>query len=330
MNAEHPHYSRNRVLKQAGWSSSGVTARLVARGLYCRVKGNALPGDMVGLPSGKRRPCMGFSASSRRSLVGKVLSLPEGVLVGGVCFVSLTFSDDVLPASGVEVKRRLRALSARFGRAFPDGWLIWKQEIERRKSGPNLGGLVPHFHMVVGGTGLDESDLWLWFVEHWLQVNDCENPDAVNGVDCVETYGGKDGVVWYLTKYMGKRVEREIAEEYGWAGRMWGIWGRRNLPLGSPIEVEFDYWVMVEYRRLVRSWLRSRGMSGVRYAKHIARQRSHYGYQLWGMPERVVLRLVSHAVELAYGVSSVRCRQVVERWSILEDWRIELQEVLER
>jgi hypothetical protein len=257
--------------------------------------------------------------------MGRVLVMGKALLEG-TGFLTLTWSDNVLPADGHEAKRLLDAFGKRYKRAFPGGWFIWKEEIKRRKMGACRGLLVPHYHLIVGGHGLSQSGFWGWAIVNWMAVNDNENPDAwLHGVKFRETYGGYRGVSSYLAKYMGKRVEREIAEEYGWHGRCWGIVGRENMPWAVENESEIDQKQAVQLKRLSRAWLKSKGARG--YAKKLASQPPEYGYELWGFPDSEASRLVKHACRLAYGGPGL---VLVERYSIGDDWEVRLEDVVER
>jgi len=326
MSVSAPYGSTNQNTKQA-WRLDGEkdTGVVAVQGLRLRVKGWRT--DEPPPATGNKSAVMGFSASSQRSLVGRILSVTESLLMVGTGFLTLTFSDWAMPPDAVVAKRVLDTFLKRFRRAFPAGWIVWKQEIARRKSGDLRGMLFPHYHALVGGHGLSETAFLKWSIRNWLEVvGDDQEQSRRHGVKYRATFGGYRGVTRYLTKYLGKRVEREVAEEYGWMGRCWGIIGRENFPADGTRAAEIGLREMVYLRRLARGWLKSRGWSGRRYARRIARQPQNNGYELWGLPAAEGARMVQHAWELSRGQVSL-VAQRVERWSIIDDGEIELQDV---
>lgn len=253
---------------------------------------------------GVRAAVSDFSPASRRRLQQVFCSLGGDVMLSS-WFASLTWDDTCIP-DGPEVKRCIDVLSKRLLRAFPSMCVIWKVEVQSRKSGAFVGRPVPHLHLViVSHSDTNMLDFHAWLRLAWHEVVGTVNPAHLGKGGChiEHAYGSLRKVSWYVSKYTSKSGDPQLLASFGWIGRWWGILNRKQLPLAAETQIILEGQMLVEFNRLVRGWL-SRSRSGRRYARRLARQSTKIGYCLMGIPSAEVHRMVYHAVDLANSFNS--------------------------
>jgi len=104
---------------------------------------------------------------------------------------------------------------------------------------------------VVTSTGKDVevSPCALWWCECSGQADD---NDALAASVRVEKLRDYRGVMSYCAKYIGKSSDDNGEGEVVLDGRVWGIAGRRFLPLGVPIQLALDEQGSIDWARLAR------------------------------------------------------------------------------
>jgi len=199
--------------------------------LPCRGAGGGKRGRVKGLSRGARGRLMGCLASIRTDErsplpISEWISLPEGN--GLPLFVTRTFPD-VVPSAGA-----CRELDDRYfkrlGRRFSTAGVVWRRELQVRKSGVNVGKWVPHLHEQVWGVPRcfpckAERGEWVEFVRG----------TDVDGVEVWDTH---------LAFLDGSGVK-----QWRWRGRLFG--GQDS----------FDAW-------LARAWFELVGSGDVDHFQH--------------------------------------------------------------
>lgn len=295
-----PNGSMARPEAQASSGALDKCTYLHAEGKIARVE--LYPGGLrvrvLGLSQvggGIRGKVFGKSRQARRRQMITMMQLRP---VGAVYFVTLTLSDELLRRGytsqqvAVWLKLKLRALQMRFVRQWPQGWALWGEEWQSRKSGEFLGVLMPHVHLIVGGVGvvgLDRDGYLLaddlektaaalqlqhWFKENWADVCGLDDQHRRRGAD-VQELDSRRKVFAYIAKYTGKVLDQPVDAGTGeliHTGRMWGYWNKAAMPLFEAYEWELTRSEFVAFRRLAKRWLKARGgRSSRRYARWVAR-----------------------------------------------------------
>lgn len=242
----------------------------------------------------------------------------------------LSWSDDCLPITGLEVKRCLHQLQVEMRKYFPDFCIIWRCELELRKMGDFSGTWQPHVHFVVASHGegceADKYELDLARVrscsgavvaEHepgcsyrafceWLPVawhriigsSDPQNLVMGRGWHLQPSYGTPRALAWYVSKYVTKVADGAALQSFAWSGRWWGVFNRSRLPVAQSYEVPLTEYEAIQLNRLGRAWLR-RWPSARHFARKVAGFCGHVGFGALGLPADVAVRMICHAVDLA-------------------------------
>jgi len=249
---------------------------------------------------GKREAVETYSSASRRRFMELFASLDAEVLLDA-WVGRLSWSDDNLP-DGEEAKRCLDTLRRDISRQYPNMCIMWRMEIESRKSGEFTGVPVPHFHYVVVSNDMTNiEDFEAWIAEVWHRITGCRDKNhAIPGIGThlQPVHGDPSRVAFYVSKYTSK-VSSEAVANFGWPGRFWGVLGRKNWPKARETKGMVSADVLKHLRRLCRAWLKSKsGKSGKRYADFVAKN-NRVGFSLIGLPSSEFNRMLHHAIKLS-------------------------------
>lgn len=204
---------------------------------------------------------------------GSVLILP-----GNTARASLDYDRlkplDTPKIDAKKVKRDIDALGKRLRRFRGFQGLLWKMEMEPRKSGALLGALVPHFHLIVLFKQPQQVRVFRrWLALAWFEVVGSGDPKHRRaGTQALVCYDGRSGKLFsYLGKYMGKAWDGAGTH----TGRAWGKQG--DLELAAPVLIRttaVKSWA--QFLRIVRQWgKRSKYLAGVTLRRESFRI---YGY----------------------------------------------------
>jgi len=268
-------------------------------GVVMKVKGTG-PAPL----GGARGKVQGLSGAAGRRLWEKLSMIDSDGLLQCL-FVRLSWPDEVVPADGVAAKECLHSFRRSLFGVFPAAWFFWVMEVVPRKSGKLEGELVPHYHLILNvGQSMSVEAAHMLLVSLWqraiklptdsVSARDFNRPGV--GVDVRATYGRPEGIGWYLSKYVSKAAGQ--VEGYS-TGRMWGIYGRKNVPYAPGSQAKMDIATWIQLKRLFRGWLHHRGKSSRNYARFLARQKIGFGITIIGLPSSEGLRMLRHASELA-------------------------------
>jgi hypothetical protein len=165
-------------------------------------------------------------------------------------FVTLTLPDDrLLDARGIKVA--LDALFKRWARRDARLCAVWRVEAHPKRS-IAAGRPVPHVHLLVWGAWIDREQLSL----DWAEIVDAPDFERhlASGTK-VESIRSFRGVCSYAAKYISKVSDVSLGDD---AGRVWGIFNKRALPIGRSVVVKIDAAQCVEVVRRVKQMLADR------------------------------------------------------------------------
>lgn len=220
-----------------------------------------------------------FSRRSRKRMLEMLAKLRDA---SGGYFVTLTYPGrfDWSPS---DCKRHLHNFDKAIQRRFPNCGAFWRMELKERLSGESVGQVVPHFHLLIFGAHSPS----LAYMRRWIKVTwsrIAAYPDSVPSLlrtQCDEITSRRHAAN-YASKYAAKEVVTEEFEKFEncnieW-GRHWGVFGA--LDLSAQVTVSMSGDALIQFKRLVRSWLKSKG-SG--YAKRLAHIREDFGFSAFGL-----------------------------------------------
>jgi hypothetical protein len=188
---------------------------IAARGTYVKLRGSR--GAPCG--GGLRGVVCGFSRASRKRLLDRLNQVPVDVLSSAL-FITLTFPDEYPDVA--EAKRALRRFIKRTKRVWPKSSGVWRMERVPRCSGSHVGGLAPHFHVLLFSVPWIETR---WLAQTWYESVGSGDERHLYAGTSVERVRTRDGAMHYAAKYMCK--PELAAMEH--TGRMWAVFGEAWL-----------------------------------------------------------------------------------------------------
>ena len=236
---------------------------------------------------GKRGKVAGFSKASRRRMMNIMNQQRDGV---PKTFVSLTYADEALfnkdgrrISHPADWKRHLEMLRKRIERNFPDLKGLWRIELKNRKSGEFVGKIAPHYHILIWNIDPDfvvdnGTTFEQWLQQAWFEILDTELQKHFEHGTHVSQVKSTRHAIFYVSKYVAK-MDDEFFDRY-LIGRRWGRIGQFDCTTSIELTMSFDE--MVHFRRLLASWLKSKGSD---YAKTIKRTRNDVGFSAYGLDD---------------------------------------------
>lgn len=208
------------------------------------------------LENEEQRPPRGliteFSRKSRRRLMNR-LAIIDQRRAGLPAFLSLTYPDESLPVDERTVKRHLNAFRMAYVRRFGKRPVLWRRELQTRKSGRWVGEKAPHFHLLTWGVEPTDEDRY-WCADTWVRVVGSESAEHWQVTAHAKSWFMPDswrGTLAYVSKYTAK-VSDEVC-----AGRSWGWWSPGGLPVQLlSDEIPSDAFHAV--RRVLRAYIGKR------------------------------------------------------------------------
>lgn len=191
-------------------------------------------GRTTELVGGRRGTVQTFSKASRRRLLRQVAKVRRDV---PTLFITLTYPD-IFPTDPTKWKRDLKTFAERLKRYCPEASLIWRLELQVRKSGVNEGKIAPHYHLLVYGLidskAFEIDKFRFWLSESWFQVVGSHNEKhLLAGTNCTVMRSWQ-GSMAYAAKYLTKIEENS----YENIGRHWGVYFRGDLPEAESVALE--------------------------------------------------------------------------------------------
>lgn len=190
-------------------------------------------------------------------------------------FVTLTYPGS-FEYTWQECKAHMAALRKRIMRRFHEARGIWRMEIKERLSGVSQGLPVPHYHILLFGLPYGhEAKIEAIISQMWDAIANYHDRD-VPFLRCeVTQIRSRSHAVYYASKYAAK-LDDGYDDGFG---RHWGFFGQWDETMsGRHIVTGAE---MVHLKRLMRSWLRSKGRHSV--ALLFARIRQDFGISVFGL-----------------------------------------------
>jgi hypothetical protein len=218
----------------------------------------------------KRGDVRRFTSRSRGRLMTRLATLKQSELP---LFVTTTYGASWSP-NPEDWKRDLNTLGVWLRWKYPDSSAIWKLEPQERGA--------PHYHLMIFGVHHFPWQIlavrWVEIVckislptdypvksgregaalfREWIDELDVDNAtkDFLNAGTSVKRVLSRNGVMRYASKYMGKEIGK-----FEGVGRFWGVIGRKKLPVSKVHREAVAAVVLVYVRRVVRGFLRSKGI----------------------------------------------------------------------
>jgi hypothetical protein len=259
-----------------------ITLKVYADCLVVETKQPPLPGDDLRMknrsPGGQRGNVTTFSNKSRKRLINAMTMKRAYVRP---LFITLTFPDEVwFNGLGQEdVHIALNALRKRLGRFSSDAGMLWRIELQYRKSGLHIGEVAPHIHLIVDGLTHDVAELRKLFHSWWSEI--LGMPARID----LQVAKSRRHTMYYISKYVAKfensnqcykiQTFDESAES---SGRWWGTalnWDTTPFEVIEIVQEE-----LTNIRRTVAGWLKSKNS---RYARRLKAARNDFGFTVYGL-----------------------------------------------
>jgi hypothetical protein len=178
----------------------------------------------------------GFSRKSRMRLL-KLLNSISQTDLDKCLFVTLTYHQ-----KWGDTKRDLQTFWKRLQRRYSGLWCVWKVECQKRGA--------PHFHLLIGGIDFIPSEI---VARQWTETLD-EGEKHLQAGTSTERVRKGEGAKRYASKYMGKGEDGDCFD-----GRVWGVMGRKCIPIGDRAQFLITEKEFFMYRRVIRKLLKKRG-----------------------------------------------------------------------
>jgi hypothetical protein len=215
-------------------SSITLTGNLMQlEGDFHRLRGNPNPP--------KRENCKTFSRASRLRMIKTVASLGDATPI----FVTLTYGK-TWSENPKDWKRHLNHFLTSLKYHYPQVSAIWKLEPQRRGA--------PHYHLLIYHGRIDKN----WLAINWAKATKDTSTDHINAGTRVEKLRSARGAAYYCSKYMTKASTKELPEYWSRAGRWWGIYNKKALPVAPIKSVAVSELAMRSMLEFIRNKLTER------------------------------------------------------------------------
>lgn len=260
---------------------------------------------------GIRGNVSGFSRASRKRMIELMAKVRN---TGDILFLTLTYDDMAWLVKSDDHHADFEAFRRRFERAFPHWRAIWRIEVKQRKSGMLRSMHVPHFHLLVFTGRTDDANeknvesFRAWGADAWQAITKSKTPAHLLYGFHVTRLRNRRMAHSYVSKYIGKRDDDGME-----IGRRWGRIGRFNTTASEEFLLSDDE--NVEFKRIVRRWLKTRTKSRA-FVKTWCRKPSSVGYTVFGLGDTIdgttSIELMP-PVAVFIAEAKRRCRENAER-----------------
>lgn len=219
---------------------------------------------------GIRGTVRGFSKAARKRMI-EFMAMAR--VKGHMLFATFTYPDE-FPIGQPEIwNAHFEALRRRIERKYPDYAIIWREELQARKSGVNKGKIAPHFHLLVD-TGLQgysvsvshtesygrliektvspaSESFEAWALQAWSEIVGAGDEKHQKHGCFVVACRNKKHAYKYISKYVAKQETDDFE-----VGRRWGRIGSWDISESWTCVIsQAEY---IELKRLFRQVLRKR------------------------------------------------------------------------
>jgi hypothetical protein len=221
---------------------------------------------------GRRGKVSNFTKASRKRLLQKMATyrhMDDGY------FATFTYPGH-FTWTPENCKSHMAALRKRILYFLPGARVIWRMEIKQRLSGESIGEPVPHFHLLIFGLPYGmESELTKLLGDMWNEIANNQTQDFAYLISEVKQIRSRKHAVYYASKYAAK-IDDGLDEQFG---RHWGVFGQWDDSMS--LSASMTMREMIQLKRLVRSWLKSRGKRSI--ARLFAGIRQDFGIAIFGL-----------------------------------------------
>jgi hypothetical protein len=219
---------------------------------------------------GLRGTVRGFSKASRKRMI-EFMAMAR--VRGHMLFATFTYPDEFPIGQPEAWNAHFEALRRRIERKYPDYAIIWREELQVRKSGANRGKIAPHFHMIIDtaieGCSVSVShtesygrliektvssaseEFEAWALQAWAEIVGAGDEKHLEHGCFVVACRNKKHAYKYISKYVAKQETDEFE-----VGRRWGRIGSWDISESWTCVIsQAEY---IELKRLFRQVLRKR------------------------------------------------------------------------
>lgn len=242
---------------------------------------------------GVRGEVRGFSRASRKRMIE---FMAKARFVGQLLFATFTYPDEFPIDDKKAWNAHFEALRRRIERQYPHYRIVWRKELKRRKSGKNFGMVAPHYHMIIDTLNDAPAQIEVethisygksypktvsslsrsfetWALQAWSEiVASGDGKHAEMGCFVVACRNRRHAYS-YISKYVAKAENDDYS-----VGRRWGRIGRWDTSKSD--EVVLTKKELIELKRLIRKWMKSRGID---YRRFIAKMPIENGFTVLGL-----------------------------------------------
>lgn len=191
-------------------------------------------------------------------------------------FITLTYPS-IYPDTSQRWKRNIDAFLKRLKRIAPKAYGVWRIEPQSRGA--------PHYHLIVFNSPTNIIRLRQWVKLAWFQIVGSGDERHLKAGTRTDIICSVRHAMNYASKYAAKvestrRFITSDGEVIETVGKHWGQFGLEFADISPFIEQELDYAQLVELRRMIARYLRSRSS---RYSRHIATAYHNLGFTVFGL-----------------------------------------------
>lgn len=222
---------------------------------------------------GTRGKITEFTNKSRKRFLKFIMKIEQPF----VLWLDWTFADDVLQGLTLDQKaavasRVLRNIKRWFDREYPGVWFVWKREWQERKSGNAIGELMPHFHVLIGGS-ISLNDVMRIQVK-WVNLTGTKDHRAIDVAchpDSWRQIRSRAHAQRYVTKYTGKAAGSS-------RGRSWGAHG--PVPVSDGVTRTITYNESIKLLRFLRRFTKRSQSRKAKYKLTDRLKKDYVGFVL--------------------------------------------------
>jgi len=253
-----------------------------------------VPGRQAPKPGNDRGPIVEFSRKARKRMISMMNKIRDFDATKA-WFLTLTYPGE-FTHDARQVKEHIKSLFKRIRRRQPGVGMVWRLELKPRLTGASQGEIVPHYHVILFNVIAKRDAMIASVSKAWNEIVDGDADHLAAGTN-VRRIASFRHLLNYVSKYAAKTDE--IADANTLWGKRWGIMG--VIDRSALHTFRLSRRAYVEFRRLMRSWLKSKG-----YRRFFGLDGSdaYRRYAIFGLGDEddptAALDLVGHARDIAH------------------------------
>jgi len=259
--------------RRVGFIQSHISPRVPKIQIFASMVKVSMPAN-IQQGGGVRGSITGFSPASRKRMIEYLAKMRN---FKKPLFVTLTYPS-VWNSDPQRWKSDLDAFFKRLNRIAPQCYGLWRIEPQKRGA--------PHYHILLTNHVGTVSRFIKWVALAWYQIVASGDEKHLKAGTRVEKLFNRQHAMKYVSKYVAKTAdgERQFTTPDGTVvqavGKHWGVFNRAAADVAQSAEYSLSPLELVELRRLMSRWLKSRGS---RYAKKLKHQHPKVGFVVFGV-----------------------------------------------